>query len=380
MSVSLRLTLAGFAALALAMGIGRFAYTPLLPLMLEDGLLSLADGGLIASVHFLGYLMGALIAAKLPVSPQNMMRFSLFGIGVTTLGMGLIENVIIWSALRWIAGACSAWILVLVSNFVIRTLADAGHPGRSGAVFSGVGGGILLIGLVCLLFMTAGSGSAAGWVWVGAGSLVTAFVLCLIFGAEFPAERPARRQAGGEQRGFIWPMIISYGTAGFGYSIPATYLPVMASDIISDPLVFGWSWPLFGAAAFLSTFIAGWLRRRFSSLQIWTASQFIMGTGVLIPVVWPTITGIALSGLMVGGTFMIITMAGMQEAHRVAPAGDVMRHIAALVSAFATGQMLGPVLASSIHTVTGNFDAVLLLTTASLIATTLTLMTARSLR
>ncbi|MEQ9198515.1 MAG: YbfB/YjiJ family MFS transporter, partial [Rhodospirillales bacterium] len=149
LSASLRLTLAGFAALALAMGIGRFAYTPLLPLMLQDRLLSLADGGLIASVHFLGYLTGALVAAKLPLSPQNMMRLSLFGIGVTTLGMGLVENVIIWSVLRWIAGVCSAWILVLVSNFVIRTLANTGHTGGSGAVFSGVGGGILLIGLVC---------------------------------------------------------------------------------------------------------------------------------------------------------------------------------------------------------------------------------------
>ena len=56
-----RIALVGLVSLALAMGIGRFAFTPLLPMMREDGLLSITDGGILASVHFLGYWLGAVL-------------------------------------------------------------------------------------------------------------------------------------------------------------------------------------------------------------------------------------------------------------------------------------------------------------------------------
>ncbi len=65
-----RITLVGLVSLALAMGIGRFAFTPVLPMMREDGLVTIADGGLLASVHLLGYWLGAVFAAKIPCSPS----------------------------------------------------------------------------------------------------------------------------------------------------------------------------------------------------------------------------------------------------------------------------------------------------------------------
>jgi hypothetical protein len=81
-----------------------------------------------------------------------------------------------------------------------------------------------------------------------------------------------------------------------------------------------------------------------------------------------------IAGICVGGTFMIITMAGMKEAHRIAPPGDVMRHIAVMTASFATGQMIGPVFASSVHDLTGSFSAALLITSAALVVTALALM------
>ena len=84
-----RITLVGLVSLALAMGIGRFAFTPLLPMMREDELVSIMDGGFLASIHFLGYWLGAVFATKIPCPPKMMLRLSLFAIGVGTVGMGL---------------------------------------------------------------------------------------------------------------------------------------------------------------------------------------------------------------------------------------------------------------------------------------------------
>ena len=165
---------------------------------------------------------------------------------------------------------------------------------------------------------------------------------------------------------------------GLGYIIPATYLPVMAREIVQSPLIFGWSWPVFGAAAFVSTLLAARFQKRYSNRQIWAASQVVMAMGLLLPVIHPHIFTIITAGLCVGGTFMIITMTGMKEAHRVAPPEDVMRHIAVMTAAFATGQMIGPVFASSVYDLTQSFSVSLIIASAILVITAMTLVRASS--
>src|SRR3546814_16415570 len=59
------LAFSGLVALAVAMGIGRFAFTPLLPMMQNDAGLALTQGGWLASANYLGYLIGALAAGML---------------------------------------------------------------------------------------------------------------------------------------------------------------------------------------------------------------------------------------------------------------------------------------------------------------------------
>lgn len=362
-----RLMLVGCAALALAMGVGRFSYTPLLTMMMAEGAITLADGGFVASVHFLGYLMGALMALRLPLPPRLALRLALLGVGFSTVAMGFDVGLAATMLLRWIAGVASAWVLILVSNFLVRRLADRGRPAAAGVVFAGVGGGIALMGLACLALMAGGIDSATSWRFTGAVSLCTAFALCLGVGEEFPATRPARRDERTGRRPLSRTMVLAYGMAGLGYVVPATYLPSMARAAVSDPLVFGWSWPVFGIAALLSTLLSAALRRHYTDRSIWIAAQLVLAAGLVLPVLVPDIAGVAVSGLLVGGTFMVITMAGMQEAHRVAPADDLLRHIAAMTTAFAAGQIAGPFLAASMHLATGSLAPVLGGTAAALL-------------
>ena len=110
-------SLAWPAALALAalMGIGRFAFTPVWPLMAHDAALSLEQGGWLASANYAGYLLGALIAAAWPPRrPLAALGASLLAVAALTLAMPLPHSVAGWAALRLAAGwparwASSAW-------------------------------------------------------------------------------------------------------------------------------------------------------------------------------------------------------------------------------------------------------------------------------
>lgn len=371
---SLRIILIGLVSLAIAMGIGRFAFTPLMPLMQADGLLGIADGGFLASVHFLGYWLGAVFAAKLPYPPKATLRLSLIAIGFCTLGMGVTDSFPVWLVLRWLAGICSAFTLVLVSNFYVKYLAEVGRAEKQGWVFSGVGAGIALAGLGVLAIMAGQIGSSLSWRIFGAVTLVAVVAVCALIGPEIPGSRPEAIDRRSQRTPLVWSVVIAYGVTGIGYIIPATYLPVMAREIVQSPLVFGWSWPVFGVAAFASTLLSARIHKHFSNRQIWAASQVVMAVGLLLPVVFPRITSIIIAGVCVGGTFMIITMAGMKEVHRIAPTHDVMRHIAVMTATFATGQMVGPVFASSIYDLTRSFSASLLITSIALVVTAMTLV------
>lgn len=364
-----RTALAGFAILALSIGIGRFAFTPMLPVMQAEGLLDIGGGGTLASVHFVGYALGALFAGRLAAMPRPILIASLALIGLSTIAMGMTDNFAIWLVARWIAGVCSALALIIVSTHLVRHLAEAGRSDLQGLVFAGVGGGIACVGLAMLGFMAVGMPSDLGWWFFGLVTLISAGAVSAVMGAE-PFVSAAPAQAAGKVR-FTrsWRIILPYGAMGAGYVIPAIYLPVIAQQSVAQPLVFGWSWPLFGAAAVVSTLLSARLHRRFSNRRIWMASQCVMAIGLALPAFWPNIAAVVTGGICVGGTFMVVTMAGMREAHRLSDGPGAQHLIAAMTAAFAFGQIIAPVLAGWAYAVSGSFTDPLLLGSAVLVLT-----------
>src|SRR5918993_2599612 len=133
---------AGLLALAVAMGIGRFAFTPLLPLMVRAGSVDLAAGGWLAAANYAGYLLGALTAARVPLTPQRTGLVSLLLIALATAAMGLGGSLAGWLLLRGIAGVASAWALVSTSVWCLAWLARLGRPGAPGVPLARGRGGI----------------------------------------------------------------------------------------------------------------------------------------------------------------------------------------------------------------------------------------------
>lgn len=335
--------LAGLAALAVAMGIGRFAFTPILPMMLQDAGLSIASGSWLASANYLGYLLGALSAMAVRIRPENAIRGGLLAIAGLTLAMAWPAPFALWLLLRLLAGVASAWVLISVSAWCMETLAGYQRPFLNSLVFAGVGTGIATAGLMCLALIGIEAGSSEAWFWMGVLAAAVTAAVWRFFRRPAAAAPDGKAAAG---RGFRWDaqalrLVFCYGVFGFGYIIPATFLPVMAKNALQGSPLFGWSWPVFGFAAALSTLCVAILVRRMGNRRVWMWSHFVMAAGVALPVILPGLLSVFIAALCVGGTFMVITLAAIQEGKRVA-GRDATVLIAAMTSAFAAGQIIGP--------------------------------------
>jgi len=364
---------AGLIALVVAMGIGRFAFTPILPMMQEDAGLSVAEGGWLAASNYAGYLLGALSATGFRLSRLVAIMVGLSTIGVTTLAMGLGDNFVAWNVLRFLAGVASAWVLIAGSSWCLERLAELGRPRLSGVVFAGVGVGIVIAGIVCLVMMQSGVGSTGAWVFFGVMSLV-------LTALAWPVFRPANlsHPPSPDISSFPWSadsmrLVLCYGISGFGYIIPATFLPAMAREVIRDPAVFGWSWPIFGVAAMVSTLTAAVLTAHFSNRRLWAVGHVVMAVGVALPVFWSGIVPIMFAGLFVGGTFMVIVMVALREARDVGGA-HATSLIGAITASFALGQIVGPLSVSYLVRATGGFSAALLVASGLLVVSAVALL------
>lgn len=338
---------AGVLALAAAMGIGRFAFTPLLPLMLRDGTLDAASGAEWAAANYAGYLVGAATARLLSRDPAGGLRWSLVGVAVTTLAIAFGPSPLVGIGLRAASGLFSAWVLICATGFILGELARRRVPHWGAWIYTGVGLGIALSGTLAWL----GGGQSARSLWLELGIAAAAAAAAVGIGlrtlnpAVPPSAIPARGSAGGHRA-----LLLCYGVSGFGYIVPATFLPAMARQQVSDPLVFGLAWPLFGLAAILSVavtarWLSGWPRRR-----VWALAQATMAVGVALPILTQALWALAVSAVLVGGTFMVATMAGLQLGRELQPSNPTPL-LSKMTMIFAVGQIAGPLLVRLIATV-----------------------------
>src|SRR5262249_58800970 len=126
-----------------------------------------------------------------------------------------------------------------------------------------------------------------------------------------PLAREATAQAQAAEQGpraLPWRALVAagcYATFGYGYIIPATFLPSLAKSYIDDPAMFGLVWPVFGAAAALSTFASAFFGRSLAPRQLWTRAKWVLAAGVLVPALWVNVPTLLLSAVSVAPPFLI---------------------------------------------------------------------------
>src|SRR2546427_7461120 len=169
--------LAGMTALAIPMGVGRFAFTPILPMMQADAGLSIADGAWLASANYLGTLVGAIAATVVRMRLPPALRGGLLTIGLATCAMALERRVPVWIVLRFIAGFATGWVLPYASGWALERLAPARRPLLNATVFAGYGVGIATAGVVCLALLRVPAPSAQAWLRLGVLTLARAAVV-----------------------------------------------------------------------------------------------------------------------------------------------------------------------------------------------------------
>ncbi|WP_208985417.1 YbfB/YjiJ family MFS transporter [Stappia sp. P2PMeth1] len=353
------LAFGGFCALAAAMGIGRFALTPVLPFMSEAIPLSAYEAGLIASSNYLGYLIGAL--AVMAVDKERIglgFLLSLAG-SVATSALMAIDGGLVWLALvRFLGGIASAGVLVFCSVLVLDRLAAAGRGDLSQLYFSGVGIGIALSAVTVGWLAREGAGWQGLWAACGLVSAVlctgaaTFVVTRAPRGAAAPASSPP------PPRAHISPALVRLATAyalfGIGYVVTVTFLTSILRQSETLAPFEAPAWAAVGLAAAGSVWVWGRVSAWIGGAWAFSLACLAEAIGVAASVLFSSMAGMALAAVLLGGTFMGITSLGLIEGRRLA-GGDPRKVMALMTACFGTGQMVGPTLAGLIADATGSF-------------------------
>jgi predicted MFS family arabinose efflux permease len=363
----LRIGLGGLIALASGIGLGRFLYTPVLPMMVEGAGLGPSQAGLIASANFAGYLAGAL-AASLPGMSRhawNWLFAALLTSAATTAAMALTDGFWPWMVLRFAGGWASAFILVFTSALVAARLRMAGGVLAS-LHFAGVGTGIALSALISAPLIA--SDGAWRQVWLTGGLLSAAALIAVL--ALVPRTAPQTENTAGHQpvrRHGLWRLVLAYGCLGFGYVITATFIVAMLREGAGGRTAESLVWLIVGLTAAPSVLVWSRISDRIGAIRAYQAAMLIEAAGVGLSALSSGTLALSLAAAALGGTFMGLTAIGLQEAARRA-GGDGRAMMALMTASFGLGQMTGPALAGWLRDLTGTFSGPSLIAAAVLVA------------
>ena len=362
------IALAGLVALAVAMGIGRFAFTPILPMMLNDGVVDLPGASWLASANYLGYLLGALLCTLQPwiwarlrwlplLAYSSLVRAGLVATGVLTLAMAW-QFPPAWPVLRFAAGVISAVVFVYTSGWCLSRLSRLGVPSMGGIIYAGPGAGIVVSGLLASGMVAWHRTAATGWMIFGVLAFVlSATVWRVLRGgderlialsslsaravqAAGPSSPAPVRHAGHAEMTLL---TLAYGMAGFGYIITATFLPVIARAALPGSAWLDLFWPIFGLGVMIGAVVATRLPHG-GDLRVRLGVCYVLQALGIATSLWsPSLAGFAIGSLLLGMPFTALTFFAMQEVRRLRPA-TAASFIGLLTAAYGVGQIVGPLL------------------------------------
>jgi MFS family permease len=355
----------GVCGLVLTLGLARFAFTPLLPLMqAQTGLTDAAAGGL-AATNYAGYICGALAVAWID---DVRWRHRLYSLGlwmalVTTAAMALSTWMPVWALSRFVGGLCGACGMLLGSGLVLGWLMRQGRRPELGLYFIGIGLGVVVSAL---------GAWALSFFWPDWATQWLAFsAIGLLFFVPAWRWRPPVPEGLGTasphaavplvSRRWMWTMAGSYFAAGWGFVISATFTVAIVER---EPALAGQgalAWALVGLAAMPAVFVWDKVARRLGDTRALLLAFGLQTAAVVLPAVSGSLAAALLGAVGYGATFIGIVSLTLALVGRRAP-HNPGKAMARLTLSYGAAQMVAPVVAGAMAQATGTFKGALWLT------------------
>ncbi|MEA2020038.1 MAG: YbfB/YjiJ family MFS transporter [Campylobacterota bacterium] len=356
--------MAGIISLIIGVGIARFAFTSLLPFMLDD-YLDITTTGVLASLNFAGYLSGAIFAIFIKDINSKVFYFRIGMIlcVITTLILGITTDETIWIISRIIAGFSTAMAMIVGSAIVMYKLNFKDKTKAMGIHFSGIGIAILSTDLISKFVIYLNGTWGFAWVVLSVfGLLITIYSIYILSFDKTEKQKAVKHKVNKSIFSFfVIVLTIAYFTEGVGFVVQATFLPDIINSIEGLEGYGGYTWTLVGIAAIPSTVILMRLAHKYGSVNIIMFAMFLQVIGILIPTITTNIYLNLLSGALYGGTFAGLVALFMHLGGKIAPHNPVVL-MAAFTSAYGIGQVTAPLYSVALVNYTGSYSWTLYVT------------------
>lgn len=298
-----RAILAGACASLVGIGLSRFAYTPLLPAIIDAHWFTASAAAYLGAANLAGYLAGALLArplaARLPAAALlrglMLLATAAFFASAAPVSLGWFFT---W---RLLSGICGGALMVLAAPTVLPHVPHRRRGIASGAIFAGVGLGIAASGTLVPLLLRGGLAET----WFGLGIL--SFFLTVVAWAGWPAEGtapPAPHAAPHEHRHAPYrlrALYAEYALNAAGLVPHMLFLVDFVARGLGQGLEVGAQyWVLFGLGAIVGPVLSGHLADRIGFGSALRLAFVIQAVAVLIPALGSGSAGLIVSSLVVG--------------------------------------------------------------------------------
>ncbi len=372
----------GMYCMAVVMGYGRFLFTATLPDIMVQLSLSTTIAGWLASINYIGYFIGALIAMFVPqrLTWQTMTLWAIISVITTMLLVVPDMSLTLWYIIRLIAGIASGVAMILSSSFVIQTLSPERRSVLSAVHYAGIGVGISASAIVTWWLLKLGYHFDVIWLVAGVTSLPLVWLLYTIKPRQVQAvdsqqidakqhvsvhqtylnfKRSLYEAISGHHKALTL-LFVSYVLAGFGYISSATFLPVMAAQRLTTQTYAGLMiWLVVGIFAMLSNPLWGALAKRIGEIKTLMGLTVLQAFGMCLPIWFDGALGLYGNAAILGLTFVGMVSMTLTLFKNINPAYSNLL-IALATLAYALGQFLGPLVTVALAGQDSNFNAGLL--------------------
>ena len=338
------LILTGIAALTIAVGIGRFSYTPILPYMISELNLTTTEAGLIASSNYLGYLLGSLIPIfpQFPKNIRSIFIYSIFISIISLFAMGLTNTFEVFILIRFIHGIFSAFVLILGTSLIVSHVQKKGKIFLGTAHFSGVGLGMALSAIVVSYLGFLNFTWDELWFSIGILAIMLSFQIIKFTPIQKAEVKYNLKSKNKTSLGFSL-ITVSYGLYGFGYVAFGTFISTMSRLTPGLEKTEPYVWFVVGVTGIPSVFFWNWFGSKIGNDIGLFLANLILGLGVLFSVLINNEFGIFISCILFGLSFVPITSMCLLEGQERF-SGSFIVSTAILTFSFSIGQMIGPYL------------------------------------